>query len=405
MTTLALDIVIDASRAPQGAAQAEQALKQVQAAATQTTASVQGASAAIAGTGVGGRPSLVTSAGQLNGAFSGTRQLLTMTASSLGQFGGAAGVAAQGLGLVASAWKAGPFGIIASVIAGAAGAFAYFSSQSKEATESVKRQATALDGLLGKLNEVRVRAGYGEAAPGASIGGTVDALTALRLSSNRDLSVNDVAGLYGLSEQDARYALGRSGMGESALELARPRAGNQYDQFFRRFEVNRVSREQAISAGELLLRDRQRAEAQARAGAESTGLYQFGAPNYSGLPASMRPGATIGSPTRDYVSQSVADQQRVAIENAQAAQRAMAELVATGERFGASLGDAFGAALQGAGSLRQILVQIASDWARSALSQAFARIGGQIAGSVFGQTKTQAANDAPGVTNAGGGLA
>ena len=78
------------------------------------------------------------------------------------------------------------------------------------------------------------------------------------------------------------------------------------------------------------------------------------------------------------------------------AQVAMDNLVQSGREFGATIGDAFFNVASGAQSARQAIASIVADLARSGLRQAFAGIGGAVAGG-FGATATQsAANATPG---------
>lgn len=75
-------------------------------------------------------------------------------------------------------------------------------------------------------------------------------------------------------------------------------------------------------------------------------------------------------------------------ENMEEAQRAMDEMLAKANQFGATLGDAFFNAATGAQSLRQSLAQILSDFARIGAQKAFGAIFEAVAGG-FAKTPTQ----------------
>jgi hypothetical protein len=280
--------------------------------------------------------------------------------------------------------RANPIGLLATALAGAAAAMSLFGSSTEKANQSIERQSNEIEKLIARATELDVRRGYTGEDPRGTVGGTVDVLTRLRLRQGpEELQVSDLAALYGISENDARYALGMSGMGD-IFELRQQRTvtGINGQQFTTPggFATNRVSRQQAIGAGEFLLQQRQTAAA---------------AP-----PVAQQFGPT-SSEAREQ-AKAVADEQAAAIEEqSRIAEERMERMVMLGEMLGDSLGNAFADAAMGAQSLRQALAGVVADFARMGMRQAFSGLFGSVAGS-FGSTAAQGSFQGP--PTAGGAM-
>ena len=280
--------------------------------------------------------------------------------------------------------RANPIGLLATALAGAAAAMSLFGSSTEKANQSIERQSTEIEKLIARATELDVRRGYTGEDPRGTVGGTVDVLTRLRLRQGpEELQVSDLAALYGISENDARYALGMSGMGD-IFELRQQRTvtGLNGQQFTTPggFATNRVSRQQAIGAGEFLLQQRQTAAA---------------AP-----PVAQQFGPT-SSEAREQAKAVAAEQAAAIEEQRRIAEERMERMVMLGEMLGDSLGNAFADAAMGAQSLRQALAGVVADFARMGMRQAFSGLFGSVAGS-FGSTAAQGSFQGP--PTAGGAM-
>jgi len=128
----------------------------------------------------------------------------------------------------------------------------------------------------------------------------------------------------------------------------------------------------------------------------------FGGPSTAGDLIRQTPGE------RSQIDQDIADRDAdIVARNADESKRAMDELIAQGERFGATLGDAFFNVATGAITARQAIAQIVADLARATSQQAFAKLFGIVSSGVsagFGASAAQTtANNTPGVDAPGNG--
>lgn len=388
MAVEVLELVLDASGMQRGAQQAGEALNAVgQRATTAATAVTNTGRAMSAAFQVGGGSVQIASGiaqtanafGQLNtqaALFSASRVLLEVgnTARDFGNLRSAIGGVTGVMGALGAVIRANPIGSIATVVGLAATAMSLFGSRTRQATEEIKKQTTALDSLLGRVRDLDVRRGYGERDPRTTPAGTVDALTALRLSDRQQIDVRDAAGLFGIDEQNFRYALGRSGLGESAIELRRRdsilwdtraalRGENQ-------FAMQSISRDQAIAAGELLLRDRRPAEVPLASDAgDMLRARQFS----SGFAAAR---------------EAQLDSERRAREEAIAHAERIADILGGA---GNELGQALFAAVEGgAGALRTALANLLSSWGQRGFGAAFDAVGRAVAGATTRQSQPAA---------------
>lgn len=271
--------------------------------------------------------------------------------------------------------RANPIGLLATGLAAVAAGMSLFGSSTDDATKSIERQTSEIDRLLQRSRELDIRRGYTGEDPRQTVGGTVDVLTRLRLEAGRQkFSVDEAAGLFGAQENDLRYALGMTGVGERAFELD-PTPTRYIDGVptrlnvpgKQRFLMQDVSRDQLIRAGEFMLNQRRDA-------------------------ATPRSTPTMYGPTGDEASTQMRgiaeEQERRRDENARRAEEHMERMVMLGEMIGDSLGNAFADAALRASSLRQALAAVVQEFARFGLRSAFAGLGGSIFGQ-FGQTSAQ----------------
>lgn len=389
MTTIALDLVIDSGPARQGAAAIEDSLNKVSAAGARAAGVLGGGPGGAAAGGVPGG-SLTGAANSMNGAFTGTRQLLLATVNSLGQFGGAAAVAGQAIGLVSSAWKAGPFGIMAAVITGAAGAMTLFAESTRKTAETWR-----------ELGEAMTKAdAAGRAARLLGTGGQDPRLGAIRSAIEQTyapdaglVSVSQFGQAAGLSRTDVLRILSQQGGPAGDVATDYLRTGTfQSPRFGRVREFPDLNLDPELQRRILARQYTSIQSSYDEAGRTSSDVYQFGSPYTRGLPEGLG-GVQVGVRYPNYVEQAPAAQQQVAEEAARAAQRNMDRLIAQGEQFGSMLGGAFASAATGAGKLRDILNRMAIEMANSALVKVFAQLGGAAVGAVAGQTRQQSGAD------------
>jgi hypothetical protein len=86
--------------------------------------------------------------------------------------------------------------------------------------------------------------------------------------------------------------------------------------------------------------------------------------------------------------QSMALMQQYGREQVEAAKLAMDELIAQGQEFGQTIGDAFFRVAEGTMTARQAMAELVRQFAQLAAQSAFRGIGGSIAGA-FAPTQTQ----------------
>lgn len=391
MSTIALEVLIDGSRAPQGAAQVEQALGRVKAAADTTATSVQNVgratSAAFQATGgtiqvAQGITQTARAFGELNtaaGLFSSSRTLLEIgrTAQDFRQMRTAIGGASGAFGLLTAAFRASPIGLIATGIGLAATAMSLFSGSTDKATESVQRQTSAITEMLAKSRELGIRAGYGERDPRTTTSGTVDALTQLQLEQNqsRRFNIGTASRLFGTTEAEFRQALGEQGLTLREAFDPRYRGSGQ-------FAFDEFSLQEVRYGGERLLDSRRRAEAIRSTGGTDAFLGPIGPGSRS--PFTDRLGVFGGASPANYVEQSAEDQARVAQENYERQVRAAERVAQVFEGIGQSIGSVAADLLFAGGSLRQAFAGLVRQGATSALQQGFGAALGAL-GKTFAQ--------------------
>ncbi len=406
MSTIALDVVIDGSRAAQGAAQVEQSLGRVKTAADATVTSTQNVgramSSAFQATGgtiqvAQGITQTAKAFGDLNvsaGLFSSSRALLEIgrTVQDFRSMRSAIGGASGAIGLFSAAFRASPIGVVATVVGLAATAMSLFGSKTDEATEAVGRQASALGEMLAKSREFSIRSGYGERDPRATTSGTVDVLTQLRLSDKRQFQAGEAASLFGVPEEQLRYAIGEKGR-----ELARPGDfGYGARQFGTgpAFRYGTFDRDEVIYAGEQLL-SRRRIEEAARPSAGGTDAFLGPVGPGSKNPFTERLGIFGPGEPHKYVLQSEGDRVHLDYENTKRdyeRQEKAAERVATiFEGIGQSIGAVAADLLFAGGSFRQAIAGLVRQGATSGLQAAFGAAFGAI-----GKTAAQGRSDGGG---------
>lgn len=386
-----LELLLDASGMQRGAQQAQTALRTVQTEATATEAKVVGTARQM-GQGMlqatSGIVGAATSFGQLNaasGLFQSSRVLLDIGNMATGFR--ALTVAGTGLRGVISgiglAISANPLGALATVLSTVALGMGLFGSSTEKATQAIREQNRELGSLFERIPKLQAGARFGAADPRTTTSGAVEALTALTLSDRGSFNAKDMASLFGVSEYEFRQALAIGGrQGERAVEgepspLSTP--------FNRMFSYNEVSfgREATIGAGEYLLqRRRLRETEQSFYMRNADGLGPVGGDPYDRATAdelygNQRPGGGVRITAER--------QAQVNQENTERALRAMDELVAKGEQFGATIGNAFFNVASGTQTARQALQSLIADFARLASQQAFARF----FGTAFGATAPQ----------------
>lgn len=397
-----LEMVLDPSGIRRGAAEAERALGTVGTAAGRAGQAVDdiGARATRAARGVGNLSDAFQSVGgslqvgqgitqtlaaleRADIAGAGTNVARTLleiskTGADFRQLASGVGATGGAFATLRSVMTAHPILTIASFVGLAATAFGLFSSNADKATAAVERQASALDRLRQGLREVEVRAGFGGGDPRTSSRGTVDTLTALTLSGDSgQINAADAARLFGLSEQDFRYALYRGGAGEEALAprsiFRRGADGRpEFVRYGEGFRTNQFPRDQVIGAGEYLLRQRREQE--------QLGAFQRGAPQ-PGLDAiGADPLTQYGPGAAEWGK----EQQRRAAEALEEFQAQVQELQQIGAQVGATFATAFESVISGANSARDAVAGLSRSLGSQVLQSVFQRLGSSIAGGLAG---------------------
>lgn len=405
-----LDLVVDATGVQRGSQTAEQALSGVTAAAAKTQSSLTNVGGGLRNTfqAVGGVSQVgqgiaqtADAFGKLNvavGAFAASSLLLEVgkTAQDFKDMAGTVTVvtrdiygmtstttrAATAFETLRAAVRAHPILTLATVIGAVAGVMALMGKNTDDATKKIDEQAEAMDRLIKKardLDRAAVYAQPGQKDQRQTTGGTIDALLALRgVPSDTPYYAREAASLFGISEQELRYALARSGLGESALELRYPThltGGAALGTSLNPYSLSRFSAGQLVSAGESLLRQRRN-----YAGYDEGRPFSIIPPQPFGV--EDRFGLGIG---RNYVGISEAEQREINRDKAQAAADRVAESMEraarSAEQFGGSVGAAAFDVLAGAQGLRQALLSIVSSLGRQGLSS--------LGSSLFGETVRQ----------------
>lgn len=395
-----LELVMDATGMQRGQQQAEAALQGVQNAATKTQASVTSVGTSLRNsfqvtqggvqiaTGIAQTAQAFQSLNSAAAGFVGARTLL-----EIGQTASQLAILRGGVGAVSAAFvtlgRAIPY--VGLALSAATAAYAIFGGGVDNTTKKINAQVDAMDRLLTKARDLDKAARYlqpGQQDPRQSQRNTVDTLLALRgVPSATPYYAAEAASLFGVSEQELRYALARSGLGESALELRYPThltGGAAPGTSLNPYSISRFSAGQLVSAGESLLTQR-RSTVSAIDPATGTayGTGEFGPPaplrrDYSGVrqvPFGIEGDATSGEAAMR------------AMEAASRQEEAMAKAAAYAEQIRRSLGAGVWDVLTGIQGWRQAMVSIINSIGRQGLSD----LGSTLASSLFGATSRQAA--------------
>lgn len=376
-----LELFIDATGMQRGAQQAEQSLKSVEGAATKTATSVQATSTALTktfqatqggvqiATGIAQTATAFQSLNTAAAGFVGARTLLEIgqTATQLAALRTGAGAAS---GAFLALGRAIPYvGLALSV---ATAAYAIFGGRVKDTTQKVNEQTDALGRLQSKIRETEIRAAYGQPDQRNTVGSTVDTLVALRGGDREMFTAKDAAGLFGVSEQELRYALARSGLGEAALEFGPGRANHPAynNNPSARFQMQSFTRGQVIGAGEDIL-------AQRRGPSPVT--------TSANGPWEVEQARRMSSSWASAENASIDAARQREEDRARAIEESLGRAAAYAGQIGASLGAAVFDVAAGITSWRQALASLISSVARGGLSD----LGSSLASSLFRSTPAQ----------------
>jgi len=380
----------------QGAAQANAALKSVgdQAKVAEDATKKVGSSLSNAFQATGGTLQVaqgITQIGtafqQMNIAAAGggiSRTLLEIgkTASDFRALAGGIGGATSALAVMRGVLAAHPILVIATVIGLASSAMSLFASKTDEATENIKRQETALDGMLKRLDEINLRSRLGENDPRKTIRGTVDTLVALNTSDAKTISARTAANLFGVDENEIRAKIGAAGVGERALEFAPFDPTRQRFSSQQRFAVDQFNREDVIAAGERLLEQRRQSEIDAAKVPFGPALPPgFSDTRNTELNGSLLPNGGF----KFNIDEQLAREQE---DNARQLQQEFEELQRTARGVGETLGDGIADAIIQARSLKDVVNSLAQDLARTLIRQSVGNLATSLVSS-FGQTAAQ----------------
>jgi hypothetical protein len=401
MPTIALDVVIDGSRAAQGAQQVGQALTGIKAAADTTTASVQSVGNAtrnaFQATGgtiqvAQGITQTAKAFGELNASaalFSTSRTLLEVgrTVQDFQQMRSAIGGASGAIGLFSAAWRASPIGVIATVVGLAATAMSLFTGSTKDAAnawgqlgEQMKKASTSdqVARLIGGAGNSRLDANR---AALEQVVGRNETLSGGQFAETLNIKPTELAAL--LKNVGSRDATSLVNQGFFTPEGA-PSAYKYRDA--RGLDVTPQQQRDVL----LLIRSNlQRQAADTDVYNARNNVFQFGAQG-NFLPASVGGNlpSQYGVKYPNYVEQSAEDQYRVQQENQKRIEESMERSAQYAEQIGQSFGDAIADVVLGASSLRQVLAGLLQQGVR----QGLANVGGAIFSGAFrpsGQTPVQ----------------
>jgi len=398
-----LELLIDASGMQRGAQQAQTALRTVQAETTATEAKVvstarqMGQGMLQASTGIVGA---AASFGQLNaatGLFQSSRVLLDIGNMATGFR--ALTVAGTGLRGVISgiglAISANPLGALATVLSTVALGMGLFGSETKKATGEFGKMVEAVAKARLDAETARFLGASTLSARQAGQQAIESGLPALPAGGMR---VGDAAAALGLDRMDVIRFLAQQQGGDAAGAMAYVRTGrvplgNSTADIARVFSSQAESGDAsrfALSGDQLRNLFRQ--------------VYKFNEADigrqveYNRTASSLGPVGGGDTYDRAFADELYGDQRpgggvritaerqaQVNQENTERALRAMDELVAKGEQFGATIGNAFFNVASGTQTARQALQSLIADFARLASQQAFARF----FGTAFGATAPQ----------------
>lgn len=293
--------------------------------------------------------------------------------------------------------RANPLLVVATALSTAASLMSVFGQSTTETTRAIKSQADAIDSLLSKTRQLDYGRGLGLADPRSTAQGLGSTLTTLLTSERRDFSAGEAAGLYGVSELELRQALSRSGE-DSALFPARSGADDQFrlTRYGQQYARSSFTRDEVRAAGELLLRERQRADS---VYARSTRASPFaGTEGYGDGSLLTTTGYTPAFSRGEYLRTTETDAMhamqsgRALQEAKEKADRAEEERLQRNMEMADQLGDAIGGALAsgilGAQSMKQAFASLFADFAQQGIRAATRGLTGAIFGQ-FGETTAQ----------------
>jgi hypothetical protein len=424
-----LELSVDARGVQQGLSQADRALDQTAKRAKVAEDSMRQVSSASASAGNNLSAAFAATGGGLSvtrglvsigdglrsanvgmATFAASQALLDLgrLSADLRSVSSATGVVGGAFGRLGAIIKANPLLTIATLLAGAATAMGIFGKSTDSTTSKIKEQTSALDTLNAKIVDVEARVALGQADPRGGVAPTIDAIRALQTERQTDrgriraISPSDAARLFGVTEQELRYALANSGVGESALELQQGRArfgvSGQGEFGAPAFSRLGFSVDEVTGAGRYLLDQRRRQAEQQRIEQFYLGQRQGGSILFGQDTGANQFDVNFGSPSTagDLIRQTPEERAQIDADirtrNIEQAQIGMDRLIQQGEQFGATIGDAFFNVASGAQTARQAIAAIVSDLARATAQRGFAGIFGSVAGS-FGKTGVQAAGD------------
>jgi len=450
-----LEIAVDARGVEQGLRQANKALDETAQKADRAEREVKqmgqashvagrDMGAAFAATGGGlaithgleGISSGLRSGNSAMAAFAASQALLDLGrfAEDMKSVSAATGGAGSALGKLGLIMKAHPLMTIATVIAGAAATMALFGGETEQAADEMERLGDAMkqaeasqfsQRLLGLSQDpgVRMRQAAVQTA-GTKLGTgeirTFDQLARALGTTTQDLQSRVMSGMpggglnlpstfnpatqkymelgaVGVPTNVAQFLLrqfyeeigkeARSPSTQAAAQVAAKTAaaaatGQPFTFDFPAagapFTRGGVLYPQGYGTGEMLMR---------RPGDPGTFGYQPpSGPGLSGGMGMVGYGINMGM-------QTLTQMQAFANEQALEAKQAMDELVAQGQQFGQTIGDAFFRVAEGTMTARQAMAELVRQFAQMAAQSAFRGIGGQLFGS-FAPTQTQATADA-----------
>ena len=408
-------------------------------------------SAAFAATGGGlaithgleGMTSGLRSGNSAMAAFAASQALLDLGrfAEDMKSVSSATGQATSVFGTLGTIIRAHPLMTIATVLAGAAAAMAIFTSDTEEAADEFERLGQAMEKVrlgrgaaellgLSQLTEAqRAQQGVRDVATQFMAGPMTygQMATALGIGPVRNLLALQQAGGAGLPEAEFRQVGGGGRLGaitEAQVPVAEQRVTREaarailrtlYTQLKSEADQLKAQGPAAIGVGGApgaqpfdIFAAGQPGGAFARGGTVYPAGYGTGAGlmRQQGMPgtAGYQPEALtggIGMPFGtgfgiQFGMQAGAQMQAYAKEQSVLAQQRMDELIAQGQEFGQTIGDAFFRVAEGTMTAKQAMAELVRMFAQMGAQSVFRQIGGAVGGA-FGETQAQAtANADPG---------
>lgn len=383
-----LDLVVDSTGVQSGARTAEQALSGVQQASTKTQASL-----AAIGPNTNKSIQAVAGVSQIGRNITeATRAFSDLNFQSLAFVGANLALSvtktASAFDVLKVALRTNPLFVIATTLGVIATAMSFFGDKTEEATQKIDQQAQALDRLIGKARELdaaKIYATPGQKDPRQSTASTVETLLALRkVPSATPYYAGEAASLFGVSEQELRYALARTGLGEDALSLRFPQnrvGGAAPGTTMNPWSMTRFSAGQLIGAGESILRERQ--------GVQPS---PYTAGDVEAAAGMSRSWAAAEEAAREANAEALRKQKEA--DDAHIA--ALERMIGLSAQVGAALGAGVWDVLNGLQGWRQLLMGLFNQFGRQGLSSLGANLFGTTARQATGRTS-------PGGGGGGGG--